>query len=356
MTMPKGTAMNPLPRLALPLLLAPLLAACGSDALDARAETASAVRPVAVASPEPAGPAAQVRATGRLESADELRLGFKVGGVVAEMAVDAGDNVRAGEVLARLDRTETGAAVERAAQALTKAERDLARADEVFARGLVAREVRDNAATARDIAAADLRAARFNQQFASVVAPTAGRIKARLAEAGEVVAAGQTVLTLAGESKGWLLRAALADRDALRLAVGDAAEARIDALPGRRFAASVARIAGAADPATGTIDVEFNVVDEAGLLRSGLIARIAATPADAAGTLSVPVSALLRAEGAEGRVLVVSDGRASMRAVRLGMIADGRVAVLEGLTATDRVVVAGAAYVDDGEAVRLVQD
>ncbi|MCE3001160.1 MAG: efflux RND transporter periplasmic adaptor subunit [Xanthomonadaceae bacterium] len=344
------------PRLALPLLIVPLLAGCGADALDARAAAGPVERPVRVEAPQPAGKVAQVRATGRLESADELRLAFKVTGVIAEMAVDAGDNVRAGEVLARLDRTETGAAVERAAQALAKAERDLARAEEVFARGLVAKEARDNAATARDIAAADLRAARFNQQFATVVAPAAGRVKARLAEAGEIVAAGQTVLTLAGESKGWLLRAALADREALRLAVGDPAEVRVDALPGRRFEATVARIAGAADAATGTLDVEFNVVDADGLLRSGLIARIAATPADAADTLSVPVSALLRAEGAEGRVLVVADGRAVAREVRLGAIADGRVAVLEGLAATDAVVVAGAAYVDDGEAVRLVQD
>lgn len=343
-------------RITLPLLMATLLAACGPEAGDTRASAGPALRPVRVEAPQPAGPAAQVRATGRLESADELRLAFKVGGVIAEMTVDAGDNVRAGQVLARLDRTETGAAVERAAQALAKAERDLARAETVLARGLVTKEARDNAATARDIAAADLRAARFNQQFATVVAPAAGRVKARLAESGEIVAAGQTVLTLAGESRGWLLRAALSDRDALRLTVGDPGEVRIDALPGRRFAATVARIAGAADPATGTFDVEFNVVDADGLLRSGLIARIAATPSDGADMLSVPVSALLRADGAEGRVLVVAEGRAVAREVRLGPIAGGHVAVLEGLGADEAVVVAGAAYVDDGEAVRLVKD
>jgi RND family efflux transporter MFP subunit len=346
------------PRIALPLLALslPFLAGCGAQAIDARADTVAVPRPVVVATPEPAGAAAAVRATGRLESADELRLSFKVAGVVAEMAVDAGDNVRAGEVLARLDRTETGAAVERATQALAKAERDLARAEEVFARGLVAKEVRDNAATARDIAAADLRAARFNQQFATVVAPAAGRVKARLAEAGEIVAAGQTVLTLAGESKGWLLRAALADRDALHLSTGDAAQVRVDALPGRRFPATVARIAGAADAATGTIDVEFAVEDADGVLRSGLIARIEATPADATTRLSVPVSALVHAEGSEGRVLVVADGRAQARPVVLGAIADGRVAVREGLSANDAVIVAGAAYVDDGEPVRLVRE
>ncbi|MFN9729966.1 MAG: efflux RND transporter periplasmic adaptor subunit [Pseudomonadota bacterium] len=342
----------------LPLLLVglPALAGCGARATDPDADAAPTPRPVVVATPSPAGAAAAVRATGRLEGSDELRLSFKVSGVVAEVAVDAGDNVRAGEVLARLDRTETGAAVERAAQALTKAERDLARAEEMFARGLIAREARDNAATAREVAAADLRAARFNQQFATVVAPAGGRIKARLAEPGEVVAAGQPVLTLAGESRGWLLRAALADRDALRLAAGDAAEVRVDALPGRRVPSRVARIAGAADPATGAIDVEFAVDDADSLLRSGLVARVEATPADARSMLSVPVSALLRADGGEGKVLVVADGRARSRAVVLGAIADGRVAVISGLAKDDAVVVGGAAYVDDGEAVRLVSE
>jgi multidrug efflux system membrane fusion protein len=343
-------------RTILSLLPLALLAGCGAQATNTPEATAAAQRPVVVGNPQAAGATARVRATGRLESADELRLSFKVAGVIAEMAVDAGDNVIAGEVLARLDRTETGAAVERAAQALAKAERDLARAEEVFARGLIAREARDNAATARDIAAADLRGARFNQQFASVVAPAGGRVKARLARAGEIVAAGQTVLTLAGESKGWLLRAALADREALRLAIGDVAEVRVDALPGRRLPARVSRIAGEADASTGTIEVEFVVDAGDAPLRSGLIARLEATPADAAATLSIPVSALVRADGAEGQVLVVADGRAKRRPVVLGAIADGRVEIRGGLAPDDAVVVGGAAYVDDGESVRVVRE
>jgi RND family efflux transporter MFP subunit len=344
-----------LPRLALIALSMPVLAACGALAQDAATVAPAPARPVVVATPAPATASVGVRATGRIESADELRLSFKVAGVLAEMAVDAGDNVRAGEVLARLDRTETAAAVERATQALSKAERDLARAEEVFARGLVSKEVRDNAATTRDIAAADLRGARFNQRFAVVTAPADGRIKARLAEAGEIVAAGQTVLTLAGESRGWLLRAALADRDALRLAEDAPAEVRIAALPGVRLPARVARIAGAADPASGTIEVEFAIDAGDAPLRSGLVADVDATPVDAADTLTVPVSALVAADGSEGRVLVVEDGRASARDIVLGALAAGRVEVREGLAPGDAVIVGGAAYVDDGEAVRRVE-
>jgi multidrug efflux system membrane fusion protein len=322
----------------------------------AGAELVPRARPVVVAAPRPAPDAGVARATGRLESADELRLSFKVPGVVASIPVDAGDFVRAGQVLARLDRTETDAAVARAAEAVAKAERDLARIEKVLARGLVSREARDDAATAREIAHADLRAARVDQRFAAVVARADGRIKARLAEAGEVVAAGQTVLTLAGESKGWLLRAALADREALRLRVGDPATVRVDGLGGRRYPATVQRIAGAADFATGTIDVEFALDGTDGSLRSGLLAEVEASPSDLRHVLSVPVSALIRARGSEGRVLVAADGRAEARRVVLGRIADGRVTVIAGLDDDDEVVVGGAPYVDDGESIRIVAE
>jgi RND family efflux transporter MFP subunit len=322
----------------------------------AAAASSAAARPVAVALPMPGAEPTRIRATGRLESADELRLSFKVAGVLASLAVDAGDRVAAGQVLAQLDPTETAAAVARAEQSLEKAQRDLTRAEEVFGRGLVSREQRDNAATARDIAAADLRSVRFNQQFARIVAPAAGRVKQRLAEAGEVIAAGQPVLTVSSESRGWLLRAAFADRDALRLAPGDAAEVRFDAMPGRRFEGRITRIAGQADAATGMIEVELALDAGDAPLRSGLLGKLAVAASADSAVLSIPVSALLQADGAEAQVLVVVDGRARLRRIALGAIGSGRVDVRDGLAADEQVIVAGAAFVDDGEAVRIVKD
>jgi multidrug efflux system membrane fusion protein len=343
-------------RLLLPLMLAPVLAACGAAADVAAPVQASAVRAVTIVQPSANAQATRIRAIGRLESAAELRLSFKVAGVLAALHVEAGDTVSNGQILARLDSTETAAAVTRATESLAKAERDLKRAEEVFGRGLVSREVRDNAATARDIAAADLRSARFNQQFSTVVAPAAGRVKERLARVGEVIAAGQPVLTVSSESRGWLLRAQLADRDALQLALGDAAELRFDALPGQRFAAIVARIGGQADPATGTIEVEFGVAADDAPLRSGLLGKVDIAAHADSSVLSIPVAALLEAEGAEAEVFVLIDGRAQARRITLGRIAGDRVDVRAGLAAADSVIVGGASYVDDGEAVRVVRD
>jgi RND family efflux transporter MFP subunit len=311
-------------------------------------------RPVVVAHPIRDQSLAVIRATGRTEAADELALSFKVGGVIEQVTANAGDRVRAGQMLARLDRTEAAAGAERAAQALAKAERDLARAEELASRRLIARRERDDAETAREVAAATLRAARFDLAYATITAPADGRIKQRLARAGEIVAAGQPVLTLAAEGRGWVVKAALADREALRLEVGDPAEATADARPGERFAARVARIGGAADPATGTVEVEFAVEDPGGRLLSGLVTRIEARPAGTALALAIPVAALVRADGAVGEVRLVERDRAVAREVVLGPIAGERVLVHDGLAPGDQVIVAGAAWVDPGAAVRIV--
>jgi RND family efflux transporter MFP subunit len=332
-----------------------LLTACGpAGEAETSGPAAESARPVVVARPAPAPTLAGVRATGRIEAGDELALSFKVGGVVESVRVDTGDTVRAGQVLARLDRTEAAAGAERAAQALAQAERDLERAEELASRQLIARRVRDDAETARDVAAAATRAARFDLTFATITAPADGRVKARLARPGEILAPGQPALTLAAEGRGWLLKAALADRDALRLQVGDPAEVRSDALPGARFEARVARIAGAADPRTGTIEVEFTVADPDARLRSGLIAEVDAPPDDSAEGLAIPVTALVRADGPEAEVRLVEGGRAAARQVLIGPIAGDQVLVSSGLDAEDLVIVAGGSLVDPGEPVRVV--
>jgi RND family efflux transporter MFP subunit len=345
--------MNAALRLVVLMPIAALLG-CNARADQAAAMAKPTQRPVLVATPLAFETPPRIRGIGRLESVEELRLSFKVSGVVADVAVDTGDRVEAGQILARLDTTETSAAVTRAEEALRKAERDLTRAEEVFARGLVAREVRDNAATARDIAAADLRGARFNQRFATITAPAAGQVKQRLAEAGEMIAASQPVLTISSGSRGWVLRTELADRDALRIAPGDRAELRLDALPGQRFAAKAIRIGGEADATTGTIAVEFAVDGGDAPLRSGLLGKLDIQPGGDASGWSIPVSALLHAEAAEARVMVVVEGRAQSRSIALGGIVGDRVEVRDGLRADDQVIVGGAAWVDHGEAVRVV--
>src|SRR5262249_21623492 len=194
-----------------------------------------------------------------------VTLSFKIGGVVARVLVDEGKAVRAGDTLAALDLREIDAGVTRARSAAEKADRDLARARRLYADSVATLEQTQNAQTGLDVARAELETATFNRRYAVIVAPASGVILRRTAEPGELVQSGTPTLTLGSSAGGIVMRAGLADRDAVRIALGDRAVVRFGALPGRTFEGHVTEIAAAADALTGTYRTEITVPGAAGL-------------------------------------------------------------------------------------------
>jgi RND family efflux transporter MFP subunit len=269
--------------------------------------------------------------------------------------VDAGQTVRAGETLAALDLREIEAAVTRAQSAAEKAERDLARAGRLYADSVVTLAQLQDAETAAEVARADLEAARFNRRYAVITAPAAGVILRRRAEPGETVAPGAPVLVLGSRARGSVVRVGLADRDAVRVRHGDPAVARFDALQGRTFEGRVTEIAAAAEPGTGTYAVEV-ALPEAGDLAAGLVGQVEIRPAARSRTRIVPIEAILEADGDAATVFALSpDGAfAQRRRVTIAFITGDHVAVSAGLDGVDAVVTDGAAYLDDGSAVRVL--
>lgn len=310
--------------------------------------------PVVTAKPQALPLQDTLVAIGRLEAADEIDLSFKTGGVIAAILVDMGDPVKKGQVLARLDTTEIDADVRRTEESLTKTERDLARVTSLHGQGLVSQEALDNAGTARDLAAAAVQAARFNLEQATILAPAPGRVLSRRVQGREVIGPGVPVLTVSGEGKGWLLRASVSDRAAMRVAPGQTAFVRLDALAGDPIAGRVRRVAGQAHPATGMFDVEIGLDSTPGTLRSGMIGR-GGIVVPRKPTLGIPLTALIEARGAAAKVVVVREGRAVLQSVRIGEIVGQAVEVPEGLAPEDDVVISGAAYVNAGQRVRPLQ-
>ena len=296
-----------------------------------------------------------VVATGTLGPKEEISLSVKIGGVIRQVRVDAGAIVRAGDTLAALDLSEIDAAVARAQSATDKSERDLARARRLYADSVVALAQLQDAETAAEVARADLETARFNRRYAVIVAPASGVILRRQAEPGELVAPGAPVLVLGSHARGVVLRVGLADRDVVRVARGDRAVVRFDALPEREFAGRVTEIAAAAEPGTGAYAVEI-ALPEAARLASGLVGQVEIRPSAGRSTTLVPIEALLEADGAEASVYALSadGGRAERRRVTVAFIVGDRVAVTRGLDSVGAVITDGAAYLDDSAAVRVV--
>jgi hypothetical protein len=118
----------------------------------------------------------------------------------------------------------------------------------------------------------------------------------------------------------------------------------------------VTRVGAKGNEGTGAFEVEIEIADVSAL-RSGTVGEVevAASGASApASTIIIPTLSLLDARADQGAVFVVdSDGVARRRAVRTAGVTQEGVLVVEGLGAGDRIVAAGAAYVREGETVRI---
>jgi len=315
-------------------------------------------KPVRVAEGAQAPMQTGLRAVGTLAPADEIRLSFKTGGVIASISVEQGEAIRAGQVLAVLAQEEIAATVSQARALAEKAERDLERGRALYADEVATREQLEDLETARDVARANLRTAEFNARFSRIEAPAEGIVLRRLAEPDELVSPGQPVLIVGDTSGGWIVSAALSDRDVVRVRDGDTAEVTLDAYPGRTFSAKVVEIASAADPMTGTYEVKLSIDARDVRLVQGLVAKVEMVGAAGSSVPVVPVHALLEADGSEAVVYVVArreaDEVAQRVAVRVGRLVGDRVEILSGLAGGERLVTEGAPYLRDGDAVRIV--
>lgn len=335
-----------------PVLALVLLAGCRSNARQAPVPASISVRTAPVHHQTRALP---LRTSGRLTPKAETRLSFKTSGLIDRFFVDEGDRIHAGQLLARLDLSEIEAQVRQARSAFEKAERDAARMEALFRDSVATLEQLQNTRTARDVAASALEIARFNRRHSEIRAATEGRVLRRLAENGELVTPGRTVLIVGGV-RDWVVRVGLADRDVVRLRLGDRAVFRFDAFPHRVFTGRVSEIAEAADPTTGTFEVEVTVDDPERRLKSGFIAHVDLYPSTGETFALIPVEALVEADGNEGRVFAFDDAtnRARIRSVRIARLLGDTLAVRTGLEQVAAVITEGAAYLDDGDLVRVI--
>ncbi|HZH04285.1 MAG TPA: efflux RND transporter periplasmic adaptor subunit, partial [Myxococcaceae bacterium] len=280
-----------------------------------------------------------------------------VGGVLRSMEVDEGAQVRAGQRLASLDRVEIDNQVSQALNAFEKAERDYERVKSMYESEAVPLNQVQDASTALGVSRSVLSIARFNQRYAAIVAPSHGRVLRRMAEPGELVAPGAPIFILSSADRGWVVRVGVADRDVVRLSVGNPARITLDAFPGQTFQSTVTEIAATATPPSGTFEVELTLAEPPSRVVSGLVAKAVIAPGSAAPLQTIPIEALSAGQDGGGSVFIVGpDGRTAKRVpVEVAFIYKDRAAVSSGLESVDAVVTEGAGFLSDGAPLRLVR-
>ncbi|MCB1926486.1 MAG: efflux RND transporter periplasmic adaptor subunit [Rhodocyclaceae bacterium] len=311
------------------------------------------------------------RFSGRVAAATTAVLSFPVAGTVSRIAVKAGDTVKRGQVLASIDSRPLELEVEGTRADLRKAESVLEqrsgvlrRNEELLAKGFIGEasieQSRADVSAARSDVAyrkSRLDRATLSLQDTRMVAPFDGVIGERLVQANEEVGAGKPVLSVLGEDR-FEVEVSVPEVAIAQLAVGMPAKVVIGALPELLFDGSVreiGRVAGAGN----VYPVKVALADPPSQLRAGMTAEvsIAASGSDEEreGFL-VPVSALKPgSEPGKGDVFVFDSdaGIARMTPVRILSVRDND-AVVTGLEPGHRVIVAGVAFLSDGQAVRLM--
>jgi RND family efflux transporter MFP subunit len=313
--------------------------------------------PVRVMALVPSSGHTVIKASGQLTTDEETVLGFKTAGIVSRVNVREGDAVRKGQLLATLDLTEINAGVAQARIAAEKAQRDFKRARNLYADSVATLEQFQNAETAVAVASRQLEAAEFNRSYSEIHAPADGFVLKKFVNAGQVVSTGDPVLlTNAVNTRGWVLKVAVSDRQWSQLRIGDEASVELDAFPERTLKSRVTRKFETADPASGAFAVELSVQPDGLKLATGMFGAAQFYTHETQPGWSVPFEAVLDADGREGFVFITTDGKtAHKRPVVIESFNSQYVVVSAGLESGQRLIVSGSAYLADSSNIRLVK-
>lgn len=345
--------------LAVALLV--FLAGCGAEAPSDPRTKAPFVRTATVV-----GDGAPARAfTGTVAARVQSDLGFRVPGKVSQRLVDAGQKVRRGQILMRIDPADLQLSAQAQQQAVVAAQAqarqaiaDEARYRALLGTGAISASSYDQSKAAADAARAQLSAARAQAQVASnanryaeLLADADGTVMETLAEPGQVVSAGQPVVRLARTGE----REAIVQLpETLRPALGSVGQARLYGDRRNPVPARLRQLSDAADPLTRTYEARY--VLDGTLAEAPLGATVTLEIADGlpvTAALQVPIGALFDAgKGTGVWALEGTPVKAVWRPVQVMGLSDDMAQVKGRLKSGERVVSLGAHLIKNGQIVK----
>ncbi len=338
------------------VLLVAALAAMAGCQRDGEANEEGAPAPTAVAVDVAAVALRPVVAsytgTATLEAEREAQVVAKTSGVLLELRAEEGDQVRAGQSLARLDDERHRLELARAEANVARLENEFSRSSELIAARLTSQEAHDRVRYELDTQRALRDMAALELSYTNIQAPIDGVITDRVVKEGNLIQINQALFRVAN-FRPLLGVLNVPERELARLRPGQPVSMVVDALGPIVFEGKVARISPSVDAATGTFRVTAEFDDDRGILKAGMFGRLAVVYDRRNAALTIPRASLIEEDGRLS-VFRVSDDKAERVAVTIGYSSDGFIEVLEGLQEGDRVVTVGRAALREGTVVQIV--
>ncbi|MBP2627527.1 MAG: macA 5 [Firmicutes bacterium] len=303
--------------------------------------------------------------SGEVRGRYETQLAFQVSGKIIKRNVELGSIVNPGDVLMEIDGKDirqtvniSSAQVASAQSQLRLAEMNLERYRKLYEQGAISSAQLDQYQNTYEVALANLRqsSAQYTQganqlSYSTLVADSNGVISSINAEAGQVVSAGQSILTLV--------------KDGEREIEINIPENRIDqmrniqqvhisfwALPSVITEGKVREISPVADKVSRTYKIRVSLINPPASVNLGMTANVAVANSTSQQAVYIPLTAIYQTDTLPN-VWIIKDGVVSLRPVKVGGFGDGNIQILEGLQDGDVVVTAGVQKLREGEKVRI---
>ena len=293
--------------------------------------------------------------SGEVRSRYETPLGFRIGGKIAARMVDVGATVKAGDVLARLDPADSALSASAANAQLDLANADMRRYRELRAKNFVSQAALDAKETSFKSAKAQADLARNQSDYTVLRADHSGVVEAVAAEVGQVVAAGQTVVRVART-------------DALEVAVAIPesrlperlrdAEITLWADERASYRGVLRELSPVADAATRTYAARVTRLKPDSRVQLGMTAKVRFIDGQAsaqAAWLAVPLTAIFQQDGRPALWVVGDDQTLALRPVAVAAYGEQRAVIASGVSAGERIVVAGVHKLVAGEKIRPLE-
>jgi RND family efflux transporter MFP subunit len=306
--------------------------------------------------------------SGEIRTRHESQLGFRTSGKIVARLVDVGSRVKKGQTLMQLDPTQetlqvvaAGAETDAARSRVGQARVDVQRVEQLLARNFASRAELDQQRLALSQAEAQLRSALAHEKlnanlrgFTSLVADRDGVVSAISADAGQVITAGQTAVTVAADGEREVAISIPESRvDELRNA--RPLQIAVWAHPGKTWSGTLRELAPDTDSVTRTYSARITIQQpDPALLRLGMTATVSAPDVQGPGAIRLPLTAIVDHDGQQ-RIWVVDPKtwRVALRAVTLGSAQNDAVLVTDGLQDGETVVIAGVHMLQAGQQVKI---
>ncbi|MGI9524114.1 MAG: efflux RND transporter periplasmic adaptor subunit [Hyphomicrobiaceae bacterium] len=340
-----------------------LIVGCESNEVAAPLEHARPVKTIVIPEAEVSG----IRKfPARIESTKRAKVSFRVSGKLKTLPVTEGQRLKQDEVIATLDQTDFKLAVDDRQAAYLRAKKDYDRAVPLAEKGIVTRREFDRREAEMKRTLAALRHAEKELEYTVLKAPFDGEVSNRLVQNFEEIQAKQPVVELR-DILALEVKFDVPEQIMIRVAQdSETANSEpevlvsFDAAPGQKYKLVYREVATKADPATRTFEATYTLRAPSDLaILPGMSANVTVDLSSYVASepgIYVPVAAVMSTNELKGRVWVVEEDTMTLspRRVEVGTLSGNSIAVVSGLAAGDRIVVAGAPFLNEGMKVTLM--